>query len=325
MTCLSRPHGEECPQGARQNPSGNAVVRLPSPCKAQRRGGEGSGVGGNSPATCPPPRLPPIKSGVADPPHHALRARGEGKKLRLPNFRSVSQDLRSAIPIASLLLAMLMASFAAAPASAQNAPSREELAIYAGLHEAAAKGDAAAIEKLIKEGEKPNIQDSRSRTPLHVAAYMKQPAAARALLKLGANPNAIEIDKYDIVTIAAVGNDIEMLKIALDGGASARNVTSRYDGTALIAAAHLGHVEAVKILIAAKAPLNHVNNLGWTALMEAIVLGNGDAKHTATVRALVEAGCDVNIADRQGVTPLQHARRRGYVEMARILENAGGR
>ena len=154
---------------------------------------------------------------------------------------------------------------------------------------------------------------------------MKQPEAARALLKLGANPNALEIDRYDIVTIAAVANDLEMLKIALDGGASAKNITSRYDGTALIAAAHLGHAEAVKMLIAAKAPLNHVNNLGWTALMEAVVLGNGGANHTATVRALVEAGCDVNIADKQGTTPLQHARRRGYVEMARILENAGAR
>ena len=111
---------------------------------------------------------------------------------------------------------------------------------------------------------------------------MKQHEAARALLRLGANPNALEIDRYDIVTIAAVANDLEMLKIALDGGASAKTITSRYDGTALIAAAHLGHVEAVKMLIAAKAPLNHVNNLGWTALMEAIVLGNGGANHTAT-------------------------------------------
>jgi hypothetical protein len=221
---------------------------------------------------------------------------------------------------ASLLLIVL-----AAPAAAQNPPSREDLAIYAGLHEAAAKGDVAAIERLVAEGEKPNIQDSRSRTPLHVAAYLKQYAAARALLKLGANPNALEIDQYDIVTIAAVKNDVELLKLALEGGASARNVTSRYQGTALIAAAHLGHVEAVNILIDAKAPLNHLNNLGWTALMEAIVLGNGDARHTAVVRALVEAGCDVNIADRGGLTPLQHARRRGYVEMARILENAGAR
>jgi ankyrin repeat protein len=210
-------------------------------------------------------------------------------------------------------------------ASAQNAPTRQEIAVYAGLHEAAAKGDVAEIEKLIAAGEKPNIQDAKSRTPLHVAAYMKQHAAARALLKLGANPNALEIDRYDIVTIAAVADDLEMLKVALDGGASAKTITSRYDGTALIAAAHLGHAEAVKMLIAAKAPLNHVNNLGWTALMEAVVLGNGGANHTATLRALVEAGCDVNIADKQGATPLQHARRRGYVEMARILENAGAR
>jgi ankyrin repeat protein len=222
-------------------------------------------------------------------------------------------------------LACLLFFLQAAPAEAQNPPSREELAIYAGLHEAAAKGDVVTIERLIKEGEKPDIQDSKSRTPLLVAAYMKQPAAARALLRLGARPNALDFDRYDIVTIAAVRNDIDMLKIALDGGASAKTVTSRYDGTALIAAAHLGHAEAVELLIAAKAPLNHVNNLGWTALMEAIVLGSGGAKHTATVRALVEAGCDVNIADRQGITPLQHARRRGYVEMARILENAGAR
>jgi hypothetical protein len=221
-------------------------------------------------------------------------------------------------------LALLLATLAA-PAPAQTAPSREELSIYAGLHEAAAKGDVAEIERLIAAGEKPNIQDSRSRTPLIVAAYMKQHAAARALLKAGANPNALEIDKYDIVTIAAVANDLEMLKIAIDGGGSAKTVTSRYDGTALITAAHLGHVEAVKMLITAKAPLNHVNNLGWTALMEAIVLGSGDARHTATVKALVEANCDVNVADRQNITPLQHARRRGYVAMARILENAGAR
>lgn len=210
-------------------------------------------------------------------------------------------------------------------ADAQNAPTPQEVRVYAGLHEAAAKGDVAEIEKLIAEGERPNIQDSKSRTPLHVAAFFKHHAAARALLKLGANANALEIDKYDIITIAAVANDIEMLKLAIEGGASARNITSRYNGTTLIAAAHLGHAEVVRILIEAKAPLNHVNNLGWTALMESIVLGNGGTSHTNTLKALVEAGADVNIPDRQGITPLGHARRRGYSEMARVLEMAGAR
>ena len=197
--------------------------------------------------------------------------------------------------------------------------------IYAGLHDAAARGDVAEIEQLIAEGEKPNIQDGSSRTPLHVAAYLRKHAAARALIRLGANPNALDAERYDILTIAAVNNDLEMLKIALDGGGNARAVTSPYDGTALIAAAHRGHLEVVRALIEAKAPLNHVNNLGWTALLEAVVLGNGGSNHTAIVEALVKAGADVNVPDRHGTTALRHARTRGYSQIARILENAGGR
>ena len=126
---------------------------------------------------------------------------------------------------------------------------------------------------------------------------MRKYDAARALLRLGANPNALDAERYDIVTIAAVNSDLEMLKIALDGGGNARAITSPYDGTALIAAAHRGHVEVVRALIAAKAPLNHVNNLGWTALLEAVVLGNGERDHTAVVEALVKAGADVTVPD----------------------------
>jgi ankyrin repeat protein len=116
-----------------------------------------------------------------------------------------------------------------------------------------------------------------------------------------------------------------MLRLALDAGGNAKAVTSRYDGTALIAAAHLGHVEVVRMLIAAKAPLDHVNNLKWTALIESIVLGDGGRNHTETLRALVEAGTDVNLPDGSGATPLRLARSRGYREMAAILEKAGAK
>jgi hypothetical protein len=78
-------------------------------------------------------------------------------------------------------------------------------------------------------------------------------------------------------------------------------------------------------LIAAKAPLDHVNNLHWTAVIEAVVLGNGGPAHVATLRALVDAGADTNRADRNGVTPLQHARMRGYRDMVEILQRAGAR
>jgi ankyrin repeat protein len=209
-----------------------------------------------------------------------------------------------------------------APALAQIPPSQSELRSYAGLHAAAAKGDVAAIERLIAAGEKPNIQDSRSRTPLHVAAFAGRHAAARALIKLGADPNALEAQRYDIITIASVNNDVEMLKLAIAGGAKATNITSPYDGTALIAAAHLGHAEVVRTLIAANAPLDHVNNLGWTALIESIVLGNGGKNHTDTLKALVQAGASLKLADRQGATPLALARQRNYAEMIKILEAA---
>jgi ankyrin repeat protein len=116
-----------------------------------------------------------------------------------------------------------------------------------------------------------------------------------------------------------------MLKVALEGGGNPKAVTSRYNGTALIAAAHLGHAEVVRTLIAAHAPLDHVNNLQWTALIESIVLGDGDKNHTETLRALVEAGANVNIPDGSGVTPLKLARNRGYRDMVAILEKSGAK
>lgn len=212
-----------------------------------------------------------------------------------------------------------------APASAQVAPSAAELAAYTGLHAAAAKGDVAGIGRLLKSGTPVDARDSHARTPLHVAIYRSQGAAAIALIKGGADANALEAQQYDIVTIASVANDVPMLKLVLDNGGSAKNITSPHKGTALIAAAHLGHDEVVRMLIAAQAPLDHVNNLGWTALIESIVLGDGGQRHIACLTALVKAGANVNIADRTGRTPLALAKGRGFTEMAKILEEAGGK
>jgi hypothetical protein len=219
--------------------------------------------------------------------------------------------------------ALLAAILACAPAAAQVAPSTQELSRYAGLHAAAVRGDAAGIAHLAASGADTNARDGYGRTPLHVAAYRSQLEAMRALAKAGADPNALENDRYDIVTIAAVANDLPVLRLALALGCRAGNITSRYDGTALIAASHLGHVEVVRELIRAGAPLDHVNNLGWTALIESIVLGDGGPRHTDTLKALVDAGANVHLPDRSGVAPLALARGRGHREMVTILERAG--
>ncbi len=228
---------------------------------------------------------------------------------------------------AALVALAAAAIFAGDPSAAwaQRPPSDAEIKAYRGLHAAAAAGDAAEVDRLIAGGADREARDANGRTPLHVAAFRRQYDAARALMRRGADPNALDAQRYDIITIAAVADDVLMLQVALEGGANPRNVTSPYDGTALIAAAHLGHDEVVKTLIKAGAPLDHINNLGWTALIESIVLGDGGPRHTETLRALVAAGANPSLADRQGATPLALARTRGYTAMMSILQQAGAR
>ena len=213
----------------------------------------------------------------------------------------------------------------AAPACAQVAPDATEIGRYAGLHIAAHRGDVAAIERLIASKADVNARDGYGRTPLHVAAFAKQRDAIRALAKAGANLGLLERDLYDAVTIVSVADDDETLRTLLALGASAKLTTSRYDGTALIAAAHLGHDGVVKQLINAGAPLDHVNNLHWTAVIESIVLGDGGARHQATLKALLDAKANLQLTDRQGNTPLALAKSRGYREMVAMLEKAGGK
>jgi ankyrin repeat protein len=227
--------------------------------------------------------------------------------------------VRWRLRIAGLVIALA----SALPAAAQVPPTAGEVAAQGGLHAAAWRGDVKAIERLVMASPTALAsRDGHGRTPLQVAVFARQHDAIRALLAAGADTGALEHDRYDAVTIAAVADDEDSLRLLLAAGASARLVTSRYDGTALIAAAHLGHDGIVRQLIAAGAPLDHVNNLHWTALIEAIVLGDGGPRHQATVRALLDAGANAHLTDRQGRTPLQLARERGYVAMVQMLERA---
>ena len=170
--------------------------------------------------------------------------------------------------------------------------------------------------------DKTNLEkkDEKERTPLHIATYAKHHEAIRLLAKEGANLNALEFQEYDAVTIASVANDKRTLALLLSLGASAKNITSPYKGSALIAAAHLGFSGVVKQLIAAGAPLDHVNNLHWTALIESVVLGDGGKNHTETARLLIEAGANRALTDSSGKTALMLARERGFKNMMQVLE-----
>lgn len=225
-------------------------------------------------------------------------------------------------PLIGLLLAMAVG---IAPAMAQVAPSASEAQAYDGVHRAAWTGDLPKLKALIQRGADLQARDGRGRTALHVATHALQRDAIRVLAQAGAKLDTLEDDRYDAVTIASVADDPATLAVLLSLGASAKQTTSRYDGTALIAAAHLGHDEVVRQLIAAGAPLDHVNNLHWTALIESIVLGDGGPRHQRTLALLVDAGANLQLSDRQGNTPLQLASQRGYGAMVAKLKAAGAR
>lgn len=218
------------------------------------------------------------------------------------------------------VLALLLMVLLPAPiggAWAQGAPAE--------LLAAAERGDADAVRRALAAGADVSARDSRRRTALIVTGETGHIAVARVLLAARAEVNALDDRRYDALTQAAARGDHALVELLLGAGADVRQITSPYDGTALIAAAHHGHVEAIRLLLARKPNVDHVNNLGWTALMEAVVLGDGGPRHTETVRLLIAAGAGVNIPDRAGATPLAHARQRGYAEMIKVLEAAGAR
>jgi len=190
---------------------------------------------------------------------------------------------------------------------------------------AAERGDAAGVQAALAAGADPNTRDAARRTALIIAGENGAIAVARLLIAARAEINALDNRRYDALTQAAARGDHALVALLLDAGADVRLITSPYHGTALIAAAHHGHVEAIRLLLAKKPPIDHVNNLGWTALMEAIVLGDGGPRHTETLRILLGAGANPNIPDREGVTPLGQAKRRGFAEMVKILEAAGAK
>ena len=192
------------------------------------------------------------------------------------------------------------------------------------LVEAAESGNIHTVERLLRDGADIEQRDWRGRTALLAATHGNQVETARMLISAGADVNAKDaIDDSPYLYAGARGH-LEILELTLAHGADLRS-TNRYGGTALIPAAERGHVETVQRLIEAGVDVDHVNRLGWTALLEAVILGDGGERHQAIVRLLLDAGANPAIGDREGVTPLQHARQRDYTAIEALLVKADRR
>lgn len=209
-----------------------------------------------------------------------------------------------------------------ASASPSGAPNR---AADAALLAAARGGDAARVRAALADGARTEVRDGHRRTPLLLAVTGDHVAAATVLVEAGADPDALD-DRHDTpFLVTGVTGSVAMLDALLPAHPDT-TITNRYGGVSVIPASERGHADYVEAVLArTNIDVNHVNDLGWTALLEAVVLGDGGPAHQRVVRSLLAHGADVNLPDRSGATPLRHAVDRGQYEVADQLRAAGGR
>ncbi|HEU5454844.1 MAG TPA: ankyrin repeat domain-containing protein [Nocardioides sp.] len=183
---------------------------------------------------------------------------------------------------------------------------------------AARTGDADAAAIALRQGADVDVRDGAGRTPLLIAVTEDRLAVARLLVAMGASPDALD-DRHDTPwLVTGVTGSVPMAELLLrfDPDLTIRN---RYGGVSIIPAAERGHVGYVRRMVQTRIDLDHVNDLGWTALLEAIILGDGSARYVEIVSILLDHGADPTLRDGDGVSPLEHARDRGYTAIARML------
>lgn len=190
------------------------------------------------------------------------------------------------------------------------------------LINASESGNLGEVKRLVEAGAELNAQDSRGRTAVMAATHGNHPSVVEYLLAMGADVNLRDEVSDNPLLYAGAEGLLEIVRLALAAGADTK-LTNRYGGIAIIPASERGHVEVVRELLTnSNTNVNHINRLGWTALLEAVVLADGGPRHQAIVQLLVDHGADINIRDKNGETALELATRRGLTEIVAILAKA---
>lgn len=220
-----------------------------------------------------------------------------------------------------LLLALAVGSFVfglSDMTSSQSAdPGRAML-------KAAARGDVESLKRLISSGTSLESANAAGETPLLLVVKNNHLPAAAFLIDARSNIKAQAANKDSPWLLAGALGRTQMLRHMIPKGPDF-SLRNRFGGNALIPVCERAHVETVKLLLTTKIDVNHVNNLGWTCLLEIVILGDGGARHVEVANLVLAAGADPNIADKDGVLPLTHARAKRQAEIARLIEAAGGR
>jgi len=194
----------------------------------------------------------------------------------------------------------------------------------AALLSAASSGDANLVAAALGAGAPLESRDGHGRTALLLASLNDRVDVARLLVGLGADPDAQDDRQDSAWLVTGVTGSVAMLETLLPAHPDLK-LRNRFGGISVIPASERGHVDYVRRVVQTGIDVNHVNDLGWTALLEAIILGKGTEPWQEIVRILLTAGANPNLPDTNGTTPLQHAQTHGYKAIAKTLRTAGAR
>jgi ankyrin repeat protein len=162
--------------------------------------------------------------------------------------------------------------------------------------------DHVTFQHLLKQRANLEAVDESGATPLHIAATHGKTSALAWLLECGADLRVADDQGYDALAWACCKGHQSTVVTLLQSRAAPEGNESSNGKTPLALTAERGHLDCLKELLRARAPLEQTNKEGVTALMSA-----AHTAETEVVASLLSMQAIVNVADQDGWTALAYA------------------
>lgn len=188
---------------------------------------------------------------------------------------------------------------------------------------AAEQGQLEILKSCLEKGVDINTTNRQGRTAIVNASLNKHYECVFFLINAGADINKQDQTCFNPFLLSCLNNDLTLLRIVLPAKPNL-DLLTRFGGVGITPASEKGHVEIVRELLEkTDINVNHTNFVGWTPLLEAIVLNDGGEKQQQIVKLLLDHGANPHMTDKYGKKPLELAREKGYNEIAELLIAAG--
>ncbi|APC09939.1 MAG: hypothetical protein MEPRV_03135 [Providencia sp.] len=188
---------------------------------------------------------------------------------------------------------------------------------------AAEQGQLELLKNCLEKGVDINTTNRQGRTAIVNASLNKHYECVSFLISAGADINKQDQTCFNPFLLSCLNDDLTLLRLVLPAKPNL-DLLTRFGGVGITPASEKGHVDIVRELLEkTDINVNHTNFVGWTPLLEAIVLNDGGEKQQQIVKLLLDHGANPHMTDKYGKKPLELAREKGYNEIAELLIAAG--